>query len=208
MISFEEVNYLAHKKLAKSRCTNSTARDAEFNNDEQEEDEQSSGDENNSDEYDEPIQIDELDCHVLPNVSSSRINVMHIFDSIDSYRLESFFNVEVDGQKKYMYKQTGNWYFSKTKPLLSSNRLNRVREKQYYFFVVSYMLHFRKQEKINNIFFCFSISDDEVTCNQTCSDNKCFCQMHVREYESIIITHIHIMLHEYDSIYVEVFGFF
>ena len=54
---------------------------------------------------------------------------MRIFDSIDSYRLESFFNVKVDEQKQYMHRQTANWYFSKTKPVLSSDRLNRIREK-------------------------------------------------------------------------------
>ena len=73
--------------------------------------------------------IDELDLDTLPDVSSTTFHGIRIFDSIDNCQSESFFIVEVNGNKKYMHKQTANWYFSKTKPISSSNRTHRVKEK-------------------------------------------------------------------------------
>jgi hypothetical protein len=81
------------------------------------------------DEFDELAGIDELDLGSLPDVSNTTIRGMRIFDSIDNCQSKSFFTVEINGQKKYMHIQTANWYFSKTKPISSSDRTQRVKEK-------------------------------------------------------------------------------
>jgi hypothetical protein len=137
IISFEEVNRLAFQKLSRSQCKAFSKKDHQSNNDKQDEDEdceeylsqkQSSGN-NIIDDYDESMASDESDADVLPNVSSSTFRGMRIFDSINSYQTETFFPVEVNGQKKFMHKQAANWYFSKTKPILSSDRSMRVQKK-------------------------------------------------------------------------------
>jgi hypothetical protein len=138
MISFEEVNRLAYRKLSRSKCIISKKKPVQSNNeneeDEDEDDEhhqpgkQSSGNDI-IDEYDELASINGLDPDILPNVSTSTFHGMRIFDSIDDCQSESFFLVEVNGQKKFMHKQTGNCYFSKTKPILSSDRLKQVQNK-------------------------------------------------------------------------------
>jgi hypothetical protein len=137
IISFEEVNRLAFQKLSRSQCKAFSKKDHQSNNDKQDEDEdceeylsqkQSSGN-NIIDDYDESMASDESDADVLPNVSSSTFRGMRIFDSINSYQTETFFPVEVNGQKKFMHKQAANWYFSKTKPTLSSDRSMRVQKK-------------------------------------------------------------------------------
>ena len=127
MISFEEVNRLAYEKLSRSKCTSSDKKcfksrydESEKNEDDEDaeqrgEDEQSTG-KDVVDEYDESMVIDELYLDTLPDVSSITFHGIRIFDSIDNCQSESFFIVEINGNKKYMHKQTANWYFSKTKP--------------------------------------------------------------------------------------------
>jgi len=83
----------------------------------------------NHDHCDLQKKIEELDLDCLPNVSSTTIRGMRVFDSIDDCQSGSFFTVEINGHKKYMHKQTANWYFSKTKPISSSDRTHRVKEK-------------------------------------------------------------------------------
>jgi hypothetical protein len=136
MISFEEVNRLAYKKLSRSKYIKSKKKPVQSKNEneEDEDDEHHQPDKQSSrndimDEYDESASVNELDPDILPNVSTSTFHGMRIFDSIDDCQSESFFLVEVNGQKKFMHKQTGNWYFSKTKPILSSDRLKRVQNK-------------------------------------------------------------------------------
>ncbi|CAF3114935.1 unnamed protein product [Rotaria socialis] len=146
MISFEEVNRLAFKRLSRSKCTTSKRKAVQLNNDEDEneddDDEEEDEDEDNKqykskkqsnekdivNESDESSSIDDFDLDILPNVSSSTIREMRIFDSIDHSQSDSFLPVEVNGRVKYMHKQTANWYFSKTKPILSSDRLKRVQQ--------------------------------------------------------------------------------
>jgi len=142
MISFEEVNRLAYRKLSRSKCTISKKKPVQSNNEnekDEDEDEDEDGEHHQRskqssandimDDYDELSSINELDPDTLPKVSTSTFNGMRIFDSIDDCQSESFFLVEVNGQKKFMHKQTANWYFSKTKPILSSDRLKRVQNK-------------------------------------------------------------------------------
>ncbi|CAF1048031.1 unnamed protein product [Rotaria magnacalcarata] len=147
LISFEEVNRIAYKKLTKSKCKISKKKTSASNKVEEEEEIENEFDDddkneeqhqldkrysenNTTNEDEESMLIDEFDFDVLPEVSSSTVNGMRIFDSIDNCQNESFFSVEVNGQKKYLHKQTANWYFSKTKPISSSDRLKRVQEKK------------------------------------------------------------------------------
>lgn len=149
LISFEEGNRIAYNKLTKSKCKISKKKTSASNKVEEEEEEEIENeyddDDNNeeqhqlgkrysenntTDEDEESMLINELDFDILPEVSSSTVHGMRIFDSIDNCQNESFFSVEVNGQKKYLHKQTANWYFSKTKPISSSDRLKRVQEKK------------------------------------------------------------------------------
>jgi hypothetical protein len=72
-----------------------------------------------------------------------------------------------------MHKQTANWYFSKSKPVLSSDRINRVKEKQSFFSIFFYHIHYISViREINNIFFCFYISHNELACSQSYNDSN------------------------------------
>ncbi|CAF1533891.1 unnamed protein product [Adineta steineri] len=136
-ISFDEVNRLAFQKLTRSQCKTFSQKDHQSNNSKQDEDDdyeeylsqKQYNANNNIDDYDQSISSDESDTDVLPNVSNSTFRGMRIFDSINSNQSASFFSVEVNGQKKFMHKQAANWYFSKTKPILSSDRSIRVQNK-------------------------------------------------------------------------------
>ncbi|CAF4518129.1 unnamed protein product [Rotaria socialis] len=148
LISFEEVHRIAHKKLAKSKCKISKKKTSASNKVEKEEEEienEYDDDDNNEEQHqldkrycennttneDEKLMlIDKLNFDVLPKVSSFTVNGMRIFGSIDSCQNESFFSVKVNGQKKYLHKQRANWYFSKTKPISSSDRLKRIQEEK------------------------------------------------------------------------------
>ncbi|CAF3584689.1 unnamed protein product, partial [Rotaria socialis] len=125
MISFEEVNRLAYKKLSRSKCTTSNKKHIKSNenddeNEDDDEDEDEDEDEDNEqhrsnrqrsesdivDEHDESTSIDDFDLDILLNVSRSTIRGMHIFDSIDNSQADSFFPGELNGRIKYMHKKT------------------------------------------------------------------------------------------------------
>ena len=143
MMSFEEVNRLAHVRLARSQYGTSkkksdTSDNEEEQNEDDNDDDQSYQQQRLSEDFsrqdsmtddEELLNIDELDLDILSSVSSSTFHGMRIFDSIDDSHNECFFCVELNGKKKYIHKQTGNWYFSKTKPILSCDRLKRVQNK-------------------------------------------------------------------------------
>ncbi|CAF1331524.1 unnamed protein product [Adineta ricciae] len=136
-ISFEEVNRLAHQKLARSQCKAFSTKDSQSSNHKQDEDEdlrqylsqKQSGGTKIMDDLDELILDEESDAANLLNVSSSTFNGMRIFDSIGAHQTESFFPVEINGKKKDFHKQAPNWYFSKTKPTLSADRSIRVQKR-------------------------------------------------------------------------------
>ncbi|CAF1408727.1 unnamed protein product [Adineta steineri] len=136
-ISSDEVNRLAFQKLTTPQCKIFSQKDHQSNNSKQDEDDdyeeylsqKQYNANNNIDDYDQSISSDESDTDVLPNVSNSTFRGMRIFDSINSNQSASFFSVEVNGQKKFMHKQAANWYFYKTKPILSSDRSIRVQNK-------------------------------------------------------------------------------
>ncbi|CAF0919561.1 unnamed protein product [Adineta ricciae] len=136
IVSFEEVNRLAHQKLTRSQCKTYIKRNTQSDSDKQEEEDleeylsqkRTNGTDMMND-LDEVMSDDELDNEIFSNVSNSTFHGMRIFDSIYTHQNESFFPMEVNGEKKFMHKQTANWYFSKTKSTLSSDRSIRVQNK-------------------------------------------------------------------------------
>ena len=143
MISFDEVNLLASKKLGASKLKtasnqsfdwSSQSREGEEEDEEDEAEEKSQyshhpGDDNDAD-CDVPSgDNDECNLSVLSNVSRSTVNGIRIFDAIDDRHRDSFFRVEINGQEKFLHKQAATWYLSTDKAALSSDRLKRVQSK-------------------------------------------------------------------------------
>ena len=141
MISFDEVNLLASKKLGASKLKtasnqsfdwSSQSREEEDEEDEAEEKSQyshHSGDDNDAD-CDVPSgDNDECNLSILSNVSRSIVNGIRIFDAIDDRHRDSSFRVEINGQEKFLHKQAATWYLSTDKAALSSDRLKRVQSK-------------------------------------------------------------------------------
>ena len=141
-MSFDEVNHLLHRRLKRSEYKPSERKNSSesHNEEEEEETENEYYDRRQRDDQSEEMGIpvneeeststDETDMNVLSDVSRTTMNGMRIFDTIADDQSDSFFLVQINGQDKYMHKQAANWYFSKTKPTLSSDRLTRVRENQ------------------------------------------------------------------------------
>jgi hypothetical protein len=147
MISFDEVNRLAFQKLARSKQKMSNTQSFQWSNDNQESDDDDDDDEedesdgtNNSyvqppdneqtDDDESLTDIDESDPCIISNVTSSTIRGMRIFDSINNNQSESFFRVKINGQEKFIHKQTATWYLSKNNIKLSSDRLKRVQSQK------------------------------------------------------------------------------
>jgi hypothetical protein len=67
----------------------------------------------------------------LPNVSAngkSQFHGMIIFDTISPSLSNSYFRVEIDGNQKYIHKQTACWLLTDEKASLSADRLKRVQQ--------------------------------------------------------------------------------
>ena len=143
MISFDEVNFLASKKLGASKMKRASNQSFDWSSqnrageeeDEEDEAEETSqyshhpGDDNDAD-CDAPAgDNDECNLSVLSNVSRSTVDGIRIFDAIDDRRRDSFFRVEINGQEKFLRKQAATWYLSTDKAALSSDRLKRVQSK-------------------------------------------------------------------------------
>ena len=88
-----------------------------------------SNDNEEMDHGDSLSDIEEFDISIMSNVSTSTLAGMRIFDSIPHGQHQSFFRVQINGQQKYLHKQTATWYLSKDKMELSSDRLKRVQSK-------------------------------------------------------------------------------
>ncbi|CAM4921707.1 unnamed protein product [Rotaria socialis] len=147
MISFEEVNRLAYKKLSRSKCTTSNKKHIKSNenddeNEDDDEDEDEDEDEDNEqhrsnrqrsesdivDEHDESTSIDDFDLDILLNVSRSTIRGMHIFDSIDNSQADSFFPGELNGRIKYMHKKTAKLDVKRNKSEILSKKQNALNQ--------------------------------------------------------------------------------
>jgi hypothetical protein len=53
---------------------------------------------------------------------------MRVFDTIRSELAKSYFKVEINGQKKFIHKQTACWLLTENKPVSSNDRLSRVMQ--------------------------------------------------------------------------------
>jgi hypothetical protein len=149
MISFDEVNRLAFEKLARSQQKKSNIQSFQWSNSSQGSDDDNDDDDDDENEgnkskhsYAQPYakdytdnddsstDTDNSDPYIVPNVTSSTIRGMRIFDSIDDSRSESFFRVKINNQDKFMHKQSATWYLSKDKIKLSADRLKRVQSQK------------------------------------------------------------------------------
>lgn len=143
MISFDEVNRLAFQKLASSRLKPPRTRSSEVSHDDQEDDDDdlddetegasryyfSSSDDEVIDNNDSLVDNEGSNASVISNVSSSTKRGMRIFDSIHPSQHQSFFRVKINGQQKFLHKQTAAWFLSKDSKKLSSDRLKRVQSR-------------------------------------------------------------------------------
>ena len=119
MISFDEVNQLAFKKLSNSRLKMSHIQSFEASNDDKADRANhfySQFSDNEQVDHDDSLSdIEEFDVFIMSNVSTSTLCDMRIFDSIPPGKHQSFFRVEINGQQKYLHRQTATWCLSKDK---------------------------------------------------------------------------------------------
>jgi len=131
MISFDEVNRLAFDKLARSQTKTSNTQSFQWSSGSQASDDNDDDeDESDTDNDGSLTNIDDSDPYIIPNVSSSTIRGVRIFDSIDEDHSESFFRVKINNQDKFMHKQSATWYLSKDNVKLSADRLKRVQSQK------------------------------------------------------------------------------
>ncbi|CAF1300836.1 unnamed protein product [Adineta steineri] len=62
------------------------------------------------------------------NQKASEFKGIRIFNEISSSKVNSYFRIKHDGNKKYMHKQTACWLLTDNKPTLSADRLRRVQQ--------------------------------------------------------------------------------
>jgi hypothetical protein len=74
---------------------------------------------------DDPISDDEED---ILNSTKSDFNGIRIVDNINSDFRQSYFKVKINGNIKYLHKQSAYWLISNNVTKLSSDRLSRVRQ--------------------------------------------------------------------------------
>lgn len=67
----------------------------------------------------------------IPNVTASgksQFHGMRVFDTVCPSLRNSYFHVKIDGNKKYIHKQTACWLLTDDKASLSADRLKRVQQ--------------------------------------------------------------------------------
>ncbi|CAF1568961.1 unnamed protein product [Rotaria magnacalcarata] len=67
----------------------------------------------------------------LPSISASgkyRFDGMRVINSVYPALSDSYFSVDIDGEKKYIHKQTACWLLTDSKDNLSADRLKRVQQ--------------------------------------------------------------------------------
>ncbi|CAF2756191.1 unnamed protein product [Rotaria sp. Silwood2] len=62
------------------------------------------------------------------NSKRSQFQGIRIFNEIPSSQIDSYFQIKIDGNEKYMHKQTACWLFTDSKEKLSADRLQRVKQ--------------------------------------------------------------------------------
>lgn len=79
---------------------------------------------NNSDSEDECVELENA-CTVSKKDS---YNGMRIYSTVADEHKKTFFKININGNNKYMHKQTAAWYLTKKNHRLSSDRLVRVQK--------------------------------------------------------------------------------
>ena len=63
----------------------------------------------------------------VQNVNRSNFKGLRVVDSVDEARVQTYFEVNINNERKFMHKQTACWMLQKNKGCLSADRLSRVR---------------------------------------------------------------------------------
>lgn len=129
-ITMDEVSIFVKNHLEKTTQINDSSQAVSSDSDSESDDEQNSYDA----EYDSMSSVSDnneeiADSECLSNVSNCSFRGMRIYDSIKPSLAQSYFKVIVNGQNKYLHKQTACWLLMHAKSLLSSDRLKRVMNK-------------------------------------------------------------------------------
>jgi len=73
---------------------------------------------------------EESDSECLSNVDNCTFRGMRVYDSIKPSVAQSYFKVAINGQTKFLHKQTACWLLTNEKLSFSSHRVIRVRMKK------------------------------------------------------------------------------
>ena len=79
-------------------------------------------------ESDEEINFDD-NYDTIENVTISANRGMRLIDKVKEEFAHSYFQVSINGDKKYLHKQAACWLLEKDRSTLSSDRLSRVQGK-------------------------------------------------------------------------------
>ncbi len=79
---------------------------------------------NSNDSEDECVQLENA-CAVSKKDSC---NGMRIYSTVADEHKKTLFKININGNNKYIHKQTAPWYLTKTNHRLSSDRLVRVQK--------------------------------------------------------------------------------
>ncbi|CAF2950946.1 unnamed protein product [Rotaria sp. Silwood2] len=66
---------------------------------------------------------------VLYGLQGATFSGMWVFDKVRAELAKSYFEVEIDGKRKFIHKQTACWLLTENKAALSNDRLTRVMQK-------------------------------------------------------------------------------
>ena len=85
---------------------------------------------NDSDDYDSNDELQLADNKdAILNVNIPKYHGVRLFNSVKQELADSYFQVTVNKEKKYLHKQSACWFVQKEKAALSADRLSRVQGK-------------------------------------------------------------------------------
>lgn len=72
-------------------------------------------------------ETDDDNNNEVQNVNRSNFKGLRVVDTVDDARVQTYFEVNINNERKFMHKQTACWMLQKNKSCLSADRLSRVR---------------------------------------------------------------------------------
>ena len=66
---------------------------------------------------------------VFQGLQSATFSGMRVFDTVRPELAKSYFEVKINGKRKFIHKQTACWLLSENKTVLSNDRVTRVMQK-------------------------------------------------------------------------------